>query len=110
MHRIAHLCRERTSLQRLAGKLSAAEYERKSELDGLIGNAPRTQRSVRPECRQATRTGAQIARGCAWLGRAAAHKEVFPVLPTQRRVTWTPEKPSGGRSPAADVADEVLAG
>src|SRR5690349_24797500 len=68
MHRIARLCRERTSLQRLAGKLSAAEYERKSELDGLIGNAPRTQRSVRPECRQATRTGAQIARGCAWLG------------------------------------------
>jgi hypothetical protein len=61
--------------------VSAAEYERKSEVDGLIGDAPRTQRSVRPECRQATRTGAQIARGCAWLGWAAAHRRCSRCYP-----------------------------
>jgi hypothetical protein len=61
--------------------VSAAEYERKSELDGLIGNVPRTQRSVRPECRQATRTGAQIERGCAWRGWAAAHMRCSRCYP-----------------------------
>jgi hypothetical protein len=48
--------------------------------------------------------------GMRLAGVGCCSHEVFPVLPTRRRVTWAPEKPSGGRSPAAAVADEVLAG
>jgi hypothetical protein len=46
MHRIARLRRERGPhfAPALGWEIvSAAEYERKSEVDGLIGDAPRTQ-------------------------------------------------------------------
>src|SRR2546430_14632502 len=77
--------------------VSAAEYERKSELDGLIGNAPRTQRSVRAEGRQAPRTGAQIAWGCAWLGGAAAHKRCSRCYPCGGRGRGYPMTRQRGR-------------